>query len=68
MKTIYTPSGNIDIEKTIDCIKESIFISDTLADDYLQAVIHAVWVEAYTKGWSDGLANRDPNNTDSPYK
>lgn len=58
----YTPSGNIDIEKTLWAIRHS-----HRPDLDLAATLRSVWADAYAHGWSDGQNDADPNVRSNPY-
>ena len=78
MKIHYTQSGAINIEKTTNDIvnmycryqaKDSVTMKSI--DSILENVLHAVWADAYTLGytlgWSDGKANFDRIERENPY-
>lgn len=58
----YTPSGNIDIEKTLWALRHS-----HRPDLDLIATLRALWADAYAHGWSDGQNDEDPNARRNPY-
>jgi len=58
----FTPSGNIDIEKTLWALRHS-----HRPDLDLAETLRAVWADAYAHGWSDGENDADPNVRSNPY-
>lgn len=58
----YTPSGHIDVGKTLTVLRDS-----HVPDLELIAMLRAVWADAYAHGWSDGQRDADPNIKENPY-
>ena len=58
----YSPSGNIDIEKTLWALRHS-----HRPDLDLIVTLRALWADAYAQGWSDGQNDADPNARRNPY-
>jgi hypothetical protein len=57
--------GNIDVRFQVYSIGDLATVIEREA--MLRAVLVAVWADAYTHGWSDGKAGREPNDRGNPY-
>jgi hypothetical protein len=61
----WTEDGDIDVRRQV--FAHSDLPTTIEREANLRAMLVAVWADAYTHGWSDGKAGREPNDRENPY-
>lgn len=57
--------GNIDVRRQARALSD--LPTQVEREANLRALLTAAWADAYTHGWSDGKAGREPNDRENPY-